>query len=272
MEDTLSYLSGYIPADVELLPMLKFVAVCALAFLGIGLVFKLILGEKSELNHALSSAIGILCIYAVTVVIYTFNPYELNRLLSPLPFVSFSGEYLVVLPLTAAELPALCDEVLSMIILAFLVNLLDTAIPDGEGLISWFFSKAVCVVLAMGLHLAVTWALDAFLPGVLTAYAPMILLGILLVLLFLGLLKLLLGLVLGAIDPIIGAISAFFFSNIVGRQLSKAVLTTAALCGVVYLLERTGYTVVCISAAALTAYIPLIAILLVLWFVIGSIL
>ncbi len=272
MDSPLSYLSNYIPEELELLQMLKFIGIVGGAVLVLGFVIRLLLGRKSEINHALSSAMGILSIYAVSIAVYTFNPYELSRFLSPLPFVSFSESYVLVLPLTTAPFPELCSQILSMVILAFLVNLLDVLTPTGEGILSWFFWRVLCVVLSMGAHLVITWALNAFLPGVVASYAQIILLGILIVLLLLGLLKLMLGLLVGAIDPMLGALSAFFFSNIAGKQLSKSVFTTALLCGVAYLLERTGFTVICITTAALSAYVPLIAVLLVLWYMIGNLL
>ena len=272
MQEVISLMDAYIPADVDFLSMLPFLGMLAAAVLALSLVFKLVLGRKSELNHALSSALGILFIYAATIVIYTFNPYELSVFLSPLPFVGFAEEYIILLPLTGMEFPSLCAQIVSMIILAFLVNLLDSYMPKGEGIISWVLLKVATVVLAMAMHFVVHLAMNAFLPGVVVAYADTILLVILLVLLFLGLLKVLLGLVLGAIDPIIGAVSAFFFSSVIGKQLSKAVLTTMILCAVVYLLETLGYTVICISAAALTAYIPLMVVLLLLWYLIGHVL
>lgn len=272
MQEALSVIGEYVPADVDFVSVLPFLGAMAGGVLALALVFKLILGRKSELNHALSSALGILFIYAATIVIYTFNPYELSEFLSPLPFVGFAGESIMLFPLAGMAFPTLCAQLVSMIILAFLVNLLDSYMPKGEGTISWILLKTATVVLAMVLHFLVQLGMNAFLPGVVVAYADAILLVMLLVLLFLGLLKVLLGLVLGAIDPIIGIISAFFFSTVVGKQLSKAVLSTMILAGVVYLLENVGYTVISISAAALTAYIPLLVVLLVLWYLIDHIL
>ena len=48
--------------------------------------------------------------------------------------------------------------------------------------------------------------------------------------------------------------------------------SSAIICAVLYLLDIFGYTVICISAAALMTYIPLALILLVLWYLIGGIL
>ena len=87
--------------------------------------------------------------------------------------------------------------------------------------------------------------------------------------LLMGLLNLVLSVVLTVVNPIFGALYTFFFSNIIGKQLSKAVFTSGIICGVVFLLGYFGCTVICVSAAALSAYIPLAIVLLLLWFLIG---
>ena len=57
--------------------------------------------------------------------------------------------------------------------------------------------------------------------------------------------------------------------DVIGKQLSKAMFTSGIICGVVFLLGYFGCTVICVSAAALSAYIPLAIVLLLLWFLIG---
>ncbi len=272
LEAVLSDAVSRIPADLDFLTMGKFLllfAACTLLLGGLGRAF---LGRRSSLNHSVSSAMGILFIYAVTIVCYTFQQWNLDQFLSPLPFVIFSEEVMVVLPIQGTELTALCHEVLGMVILAFLVNLLDTFIPKGKSILGWYLLRFVTVVLAMILHLVVRWAFDKYLPEVLVTYAPVILLGILAAMLLLGLLNLVLGVALTVVNPILGALYTFFFSNIVGKQLTKAVFTTALLCVVVYLMGHFGFTVIPIGQEALTAYIPLGAVSLVLWYVIGHIL
>ena len=61
---------------------LKFILVFVAALLGVGVVFKLLFGNKSDLNHALSSSAGILTIYVLTIVVYAFQPAGLSKLLS----------------------------------------------------------------------------------------------------------------------------------------------------------------------------------------------
>lgn len=270
MDHAIPLISDYLPAEVSFGPMLQFIALVAIVILGLGFVLKLLLGFDSEWEHGLSSAVGILFIYAATILIMTFRPLSLERYLSPLPFVAFSEEYMLIMPIAAAEFSDVCGQILSMVVLAFLVNLLDTLLPEGEGALSWFLWRALSVTASMFLHYLASSAISALIPGVLAAYAQTILLVILLILVFMGLIRHLVGLVFGIVDPVLGIISSFF-SSLIGRQLSKAVLTTALLCGVVYLLEWVGYTVICVSAAALPAYIPLIAALLILWYIIGQI-
>lgn len=272
MLTVLSELTAYIPKDIDFVSAVKFAATLAFGALFIGLLARVVIGKKSSLNHSVSAAIGILFVYAMSIVVYTFNPYNLAKYLSPLPFVTFQEQTLRMFSFAGAAIPEICREVLSMVILAFLVNLLDTFIPKGKKVFGWFVWRFVSVVLAFFCHYLITLGFNAYLPGVLATYAPMILLGILAAMLILGLLNVILSVVLTVVNPLIGALYAFFFSNVVGKQLSKAIVTTAILCVVVYALEYFGYTLISISAAALGAYIPLIFVLLVLWYVIGHLL
>ena len=271
-EQAVKHASSYLPTEIDLVNAAQFMLFFAAGVLILSVLSRVVLGKRSSLNHSLSSAIGILFIYAVTIVVYTFKPWNLELLLSPLPFVSFSGQFLVIFPIADAQFPALCSQLLSLVILAFLVNLIDTFLPKGDNPITWFVLRLLTVVVSMILNLAARWAFQTYLPGVLVTYAPSILLVLLVVLMLSGVLNLILGLLISMTNPFLGAMYTFFFSNIVGKQLSKAVFSSAILCAIVYLLEHFGYTVICITAAALMAYIPLAIILLVLWYLVGHVL
>lgn len=270
--DTLTNLLTNLPAEPDIISMMKFIGVFAFAVLFIGLLGRVVLGKRSSLNHSVSSAMGILFIYAVTIVIYTFNPYALSKYLAPLPFVTFSGDVLRVFSFSGADYSDICREVLSMIILAFLVNLLDTWIPKGKKFGSWFTYRLMTVLVAMVLHYLVKWAFNAFLPGVLVTYAPTVLLCILGAMLALGLVKVILSLVLTVINPIIGALYTFFFSNFIGKQISKAVFTTVILSAVAFALHYFGYAAISISPDVLGNYVPLLAVLTILWYLLGYVL
>ena len=272
LENAISNASSYLPTEIDLVSTAQFMLFFAAAPLILGLMGRIFLGRRSSLNHSLSSAMGILFLYAAAIVVYTFKPWSLDALLSPLPFVRFAGEHLLVIPFQGTPLTIICSELLSLVILAFLVNLVDTMLPHGRNALSWFIFRFLTVILAMALHIMADWAFKTYLPDVMVTYAPTVLLIILAATLLMGLLNLILSVVLTAVNPIFGALYTFFFSNFIGKQLSKAVFTTAIVSAVVFLLGEFGLTVICVSATALTAYIPLAVILLLLWFLIGRLL
>ena len=270
--DVIWHARSYLPVEVDLMSAAMFMLYFSAITLILGVMGRLVLGKRSSLNSSVSSAMGILFIYALTVVIYTFHPWNLEVLLSPLPFAAFSGDYLILLPITDIQFPALCTQVLSLIVLAFLVNLVDTLMPKGKNVLVWLLLRILTMAVCMGLHLVVNWVFRTYLPNILVTYAPMALLLILCFCLLSGVVNLLLGMVIAVANPFLGAMYTFFFSNIVGKQVSKAIFTSFIICAVMYLLDLFGYTVICVSAAALMTYIPLALVLLVLWYLIGSVL
>lgn len=264
--------ASYAPAELDFVSTAQFLLYFTAAALILGVLGRVALGKCSSLNHSLSAVMGILFLYAVTIVVYTFKPWQLENLLSPLPFVTFTEEYLIVLPITDTQLPALCTQLLSLIILAFLVNLLDTFLPQGKRPLGWLVGRLVMICAAMVLHFAVSWAFRTYLPEILATYAPMVLLFILLFMMLSGVVNLIFSLLIIMTNPFMGAMYTFFFSNIVGKQVTKAVFSSVIICLVVYVLELFGYTVISITAAALMSYIPLALVMLLLWFLIGHVL
>ena len=272
LRDTIRHSASYLPSEIDFMAVAQFLLYFAAASLVLGGISRVVLGKRSSLSHALSSVMAVLFIYTVTVVIYTFKPWNLDILLSPLPFVTFSDHYLIIHPILDLTFPSFCTELLSLLILAFLINLVDTLIPEGEGVVSWLLLRLITVLGSFALHLLVSWAFRTYLPDALVTYAPVVLLGILLILLASGVISLLLGLVIAITSPFLGAMYSFFFSNIVGKQISKAMFTGGIICGILWLLEHFGLVVILITPAALLTYIPLALVLLVLWFLIGHIL
>lgn len=261
-----------IPADIDFSTVAKFLLFYVAGSLILSCLGRIVLGKHSSLNHSLSSAMGILFIYAVTIVIYTFKPWKLESLLSPLPFVTFFNDYMVVMPVIGIRPTVLSRELLSLIFLAFLVNLSDTLLPKGKSVLGWFFWRIITIILSMGLHLLMHWAFTTFAPNFLVTYAPIVLLLLLVFLMFLGFLNAILGLVLTITNPLIGSAYTFFFSNIVGKQFTKAVFTAGILSIIVYLMGAFGYNFVNISTMSLTAYVPIAVISLILWYFIGYLL
>ncbi len=255
--------------DVEL--FMKAALILCVGSLLLGLIGRFIFGKRSTLNHTISSAIGILFVYAATVVLYTAGA-EFQAWIAPLPFINIAGENLSIFSFKGAEYTVICEQVLSMIILAFLANLIDAGIPKGKNLFTWLFFRCVTVVLAMALHLLVNYLFTTFLPEGIVTYAPTVLLFLLVILLAVGALKFVVGAVLATVNPVIAAFYTFFFASVVGKQLTKAVFTTAILSALVWLLNEIGCTVISVATAALVAYIPLLIVLLIIWYVVNRVL
>ena len=272
MDFSHSQLASILPIALDWISTLKFVLMLAAVSLALSLFGRIVFGKRSNLNHAISSAMGILFLYVVTAIVHTCNPAGFSRFLPPLPFVSFSADYLYVLSFGTAGISAICKNLLSLTVLSFLVNVLDKWIPRGKSFTGWFLLRLLSVWLAMALHYLFTLLSHTYLPDWLTAYAPIILLGILVIMFVLGVLNVLLGLVLVMVHPILGAIYAFFFSNALGKQLSRAIVTTILITAFFCILNHFGCSVICISTAALLSYLPLLLALLLLWYLIGHLL
>jgi len=279
LQSTLETLSQALPDGLQSVAYqldfggtMQFLLIFAGCALVLTLLARLILGKRSSLNHSVSSAMGILFLYAASMILYTFQSWEVLERLSPLPFMVFAGDHMMVLTFQHAVVSVLCHEALSLIILAFLLNLVDTVLPRGKHIVSWFLLRFLTISAAMVLHVLIDWAFDTYLPEVLVTYAPAILLAILAGTMLLGVLNLILGLLLAVFDPILGAIYTFFFSNIIGKQLTKAVVTSLIICIVIYVLGHFGYTMISITESALLSYVPFGLAMLVLWYIIGHIL
>lgn len=271
MDAFINMLQSLVPENFDMVIFLKTALVLVVGFLVLGLIGRLLFGKKSVLNQSISSAIGILFIYAVTIVIHSFG-LDLKFMVTPLPFITLTGDHLHIFSFSGNSYVAICGEVLNMVILALLVNLINNCLPKGKKLLTWLSFRLLSVLLAMLLHVFIQSLLTAFLPEGLLTWAPVILLGLLVLSLLLGALKVLVGAALATVNPIIGLLYTFFFSTLVGKQLSKAILTTLLLCALVLALNFIGCAAVYIGAAALAAFIPLLLVLLTLWYIIGRLL
>ena len=257
--------------DFDSATFLKTVLILAVGTILLGVIGRFVFGKKSALNHSVSSAISILFVYAATVVLYSMGA-RYQAFIAPLPFVTFSGTQMQIFSFAGADYTIICSELLSMVILAFLSNLIDGIMPRGKNLFTWLFFRCLGIVLAMAGHLLVTWLFTTYLPQGLVTYAPTILLALLILLLLVGALKLIIGAILATVNPLIGAFYTFFFATIVGKALSKAVLTTAILAGIIAALNYIGCFAVSIAGAALIAYIPFLILLVVIWYIVSRIL
>lgn len=262
MEPIIDFFAGF---GVDFWLMLKAFGLILLCVLVMGLIGRYLFGKKSRINHAITSAICIVYIYAIAAAIRTIGS-EFNWLIAPLPFTFVSGDSMTIFNFSTAAMQPICEEVLCMVVLAFLVNLADTWLPRGRNAFTWFLLRTANAGIGWGVFLVIDWLSNAYLPGVILQNAPMILLGLLIVLILLGALKLLVGVLLASVNPIIGALYTFFFANIVGRQITKAMFTTALLAGLITLLRALGVVTLGLGVGCYVAYLPFLLLMLIIWY------
>lgn len=264
MESVIAYFSN-LNIDIKQIGITALVLLLGTLLLNI--FGRFVFGKRSALNNAASSAIGILFIYTISVVLRSFGD-QFQSIIAPLPFVSISGNTMHLFSFQNAEYTAVAAELLSMIILAFLVNLADGWLPKGKNILTWLFFRCLTVVVGYLLHLIVVGLFATYLPKGIVTYAPVILLALLILLILTGALKIVVGAVLTTVNPIIGGLYTFFFATVVGKQITKAVLTTVILTALVLALQYFGIFVISITAAAMLAYIPFGILLIALWYIV----
>lgn len=265
MESIVSYFAGI---GIDFWGFLKLGGILLLGALLVSSLCRFIFRKQTMLGQAVSSSIAIVFIYVVTALIMTVVT-DLRFLVTPLPFASISQESIRFFSFEGASYSTIASQILSMIILAFLVNLVDNWTPKSKHLFKWLLGRCLTVAIGFILHYTVTWLFNRYLPQVIVLYAPAILLAILVIMLLTGALKLLVGLLLTTVNPVIAALYTFFFANIVGKQITKAVLSTAILCGVVCLLQDLGIATLSLMAGALVAYIPFLLVLILVWYLLS---
>ncbi len=248
----------------------KLLGVVILGVLFFSSLIRFLCGKKAQLNKAVSVALEIFCMYVLYAVMYALG-LSWNLFPSPLPFVTMEGPQLLLFPILASDVTEVCGHILRLLIIAFAVNLLTDLIPQGKHVISWYFFRFVCILLTMGINFCVSVLSTVLLPPEVLQIAPTILLGCLLALILLGSLKLLVGVALIFIDPIIAALYTFFFASFIGRHLARALLSTALLTLLVFALDCLGITAVLLSTPVLILCIPMMLVVLALWYFVGHI-
>ena len=257
--------NNLIPTTIE--DMIFVFIIISVFALGLGFVLRLFFGAHCLVNRSISGFLNVLFVYAVTVIVYTLRPWNLTQYLSPLPFAIFRDDILIVTSSACSTMSLLCSQLLSLIILCFIIHLLDFVLPNGQSFFGWLLFRIIAVALAIFLNLAANWSLNTFLPDVIATSAPVVLMAVLAVAILVSLFNPLLCILFTVANPVIGLLYTFFFSNTIGKNLTRAVLSAALTCALFYLMQYAGFGVIDITHRALLTYSPFAAALVGVWFV-----
>lgn len=245
--------------------------IAMVGFLLISSMFRFLFGKKNQLGKAFCSAMEILCLYVLYVVLCRFG---LSHKLFPtaLPFLIVQEDNLRLFPVLNSSFSANAAQFLPLLMIAFLINLMNTVIPEGNRPLVWLLLRATTVVLSIGVNYVLAVALPLWLPQGVQNHAPLILLGILVLLIGLGSLKLVVGAGLFVANPLVGALYTFFFSNLIGRALARALLSAGLIAALICLMPMLGICSVNLRQINFLLLLPAMAALVLLWYGVDRIL
>ena len=261
--------AGFNPTDM-VHSLLYIIAIAVVVAVGIRMIHK----KASQYNHALSSAMALMFMYLLLIQLHKLVPEIVDPLLDKLPLVDMNLESgkVTLYQFSMKDFSGTCTEFLNLYILSFCLIGLDDLIPDAKNTPSWIILQFIIVCLAMAIYTFLLRCINHFMPDLISSFAPMILVSILLFMVFLGLLKVILTMMLVAVNPLLGAISAFFSSNKLGLALGKAVMCSLVLVAVCLFMYQKEFMVFALAdLTLLVCFLPM-AVLAMLWVVIGHLL
>lgn len=248
---------------------IKIACILALGIFAVGAILRALFGKGSSLTRSVSATLNILLIYLSAIILYYYFP-SLRAAMDTLPFITLKPDHFFIWKL--GDLPDLVfyPSILQMAVLALFVNALETFLPRGRNLITWYLFRTVTGLSALALYFGFFQLVNMFAPEIFGTWAKTILFVFWGIILLIAVLKLLLSAVLTVVNPILGACYTFFFSNLFGKQFSKAILTTVFVTLIVYYLNQTQLTQVAFSELSLATYGPTSLIILVALYLFGK--
>ncbi|MBQ8236928.1 MAG: hypothetical protein IJZ39_02100 [Oscillospiraceae bacterium] len=246
--------------------------VIAVVFIAAVLI-RIVHQKASRYNHALASAMALLFAYTTLMWLHGGILNDLvAEVLRVLPLIEYDGEKITLFKFALDKPFDASAAYLYTFILSFILIGLDDLIPDAKNGFGWIALQVFITFLTLVFYWFVIKCLNHFMPDGLNQFAPLILVAILVFMVLLGFLKVVLGLVLVAVNPLLGAVSAFFSTSRLGQALGKAALCALFLCAVsIYLVNNDLGSFVLSDMTFAVCILPM-AVLVGLWFVVGNVL
>ena len=191
--------------------------------------------------QALCATAMTVSIYCIAIILFKFAPSQFSNLSTILPFLEISGNTLRILTLRSVEFKQICENIITLYILSFLSNLFVSTRSHGNSFIKKLLRFIICLTLTYATYRITVYLLHTYLPGLLSSYGSLILLGIMVTMFISGAIGLLLGLVLAAVNPFLGGICTFFFSRTIGRHLTRTIITTMLVIALITALNQFGH-------------------------------
>ena len=269
-----AYILSLFPEGFDPIGMFQVMGyIIAVAFI-FALMIRLIHEKASKYNHALYSSMSLMFMYLLLFQVRKILPDTIDPILTRLPLidVDLNTGRIVLFQFSFENFSQSCTEFLYLFILSFCLIGLDDIIPDAKNTPSWILLQFIIGCVSFAIYGFALKLIDHFAPGILDSFAPMLLVCVLLFMVLLGLLKVLLTLMLTVVNPLLGAVSAFFSSNQLGMALGKSVMCSFILVAMCVFMHLMGYSQFQIADLTLLACALPMLVLGVLWIVLGCVL
>ena len=205
-------------------------------------------GKKTLVNQSVCSTLTLVTIYLGAALFYLHVP-SLRTAFSELPFLVVTDKSVALLDPFSMDPTLLPQVLLRLMILVFLVTAADSFRTGGKTVFSWFLSQILTVILGLGLYALITAGITLLLPSLLTRYAAipviLIVLGGLLALCA----KFIFTVVLNGENPIYNKVFKFLTANRGGSLFTVSALSFLVALTVLSALQITGKTVLTYASA-----------------------
>lgn len=255
-------------ASIDWLGLIQTALILAVLVFALGTVLRFIFGRHSSLTRAVSAALNLVLIYLSAIGLTALLP-ELCGILNHLPFMTLTGDRFFLWDPLQLPSEILFPSALQLAILAFLVNVLETYLPEGEKFFHWYFWRCVTGLTALSIYIILCILIQRYEPRIFGDWAIYILIGFWSLILLTGISNLVLSVVLTAANPVIGILYTFFFSNVFGKQFGKSILTTLLMLVIASALPQLGIVHFAFSDFSLVSYGPMCVIMVIALYLFG---
>jgi len=231
-------------------PLMLCLALCIL-----GGVLRLIFGKGSCVVLSVSACTQVALVYLCAACLYAQIP-SVRIAMPVLPFLDLRPDCLSLIDIPSMSAQNFFPSLLQLYILVLFVNLLEDILPRGQRLFSWILLRFLRVCCSLGMYMGVCALVSRFAPEIFGIWSGWILITIWLLIGLLGLSKGLLTLIAAVINPVLGLLFAFFFTNLFGKQMSKSILTCLLSVIIFSVLNEAGFSVFPISGISLPVLGP----------------
>jgi hypothetical protein len=260
-------------------PPYVFFLVLGLLMLTAGMILRLASGAVTSVTDGVKAGFAILFLYTVVICSLGADSF-MDVFVTALPFIGQVADAKDIIVFIRTDFFSFMEEAARMIILAFIVNLLERltenliksikSTPLGKFLI-WYLIQCLIVTSALFINWVIVIFIKKNVPPSVYRWIPVILVVVLAILILVTLLKPILTVLAITVNPVIGALAAFFFNHFIGRALAGAFCTTAILTLVVAVAQKQGWFLPVINGSlAISVFAPTVLMLFILWYIVWS--